>query len=247
MVFTTAPGGGRARRLRDRSGPAWRATLVAGPIWQRCCGSLAMRGITRLLVEGGATVNASFLDRCLADRLEIFRAPTIAWRGGTWRNRRAGSLDAWGKRRVFGRPAAAVSVSDLLESFAARGIEENHVHRIVSDIGQVRSIEKRGDTHLVIATHYDVSAMDIGVSVACAGVCLTVVDKGTATDRWFAVTASGETLSKTTIGDMEGGRSGQSGTAAARRRRIRRPYRHRPCRWCRRSRERDAGGRVRAL
>lgn len=76
---------------------------------------------------------------------------------------------------------------------------------LVSDIGQVRHVEKRGDTHLVIATHYDVSAMDAGASVACAGVCLTVIDKGTAKDRWFAVTASGETLSKTTIGGWKAG------------------------------------------
>ena len=76
---------------------------------------------------------------------------------------------------------------------------------LVSDIGQVRQVEKRGDTHLVIATHYDVAAMDIGASVACAGVCLTIVDKGTAKDRWFAVTASGETLSKTTIGGWKTG------------------------------------------
>ena len=76
---------------------------------------------------------------------------------------------------------------------------------LVSDIGQVRHVEKRGDTHLVIATHYDVAAMDIGASVACAGVCLTIVDKGTAKDRWFAVTASGETLSKTTIGGWKTG------------------------------------------
>ncbi len=76
---------------------------------------------------------------------------------------------------------------------------------LVSDVGQVRSVEKRGDTHLVISTHYDVSAMDIGASVACAGVCLTVVDKGTKKDRWFAVTASGETLSKTTVGKWKSG------------------------------------------
>ncbi|MGC9954689.1 MAG: riboflavin synthase [Rhizomicrobium sp.] len=71
---------------------------------------------------------------------------------------------------------------------------------LVSDVGEVRHVEMRGDTHLVIATHYDVTAMDVGASVACAGVCLTIVDKGTAKDRWFAITASGETLSKTTIG-----------------------------------------------
>ena len=70
---------------------------------------------------------------------------------------------------------------------------------IVSDVGQVRHIEQRGDTHLVIATHYDVMAVEIGASIACSGICLTVVDKGSAADRWFAVTASGETLAKTTL------------------------------------------------
>lgn len=70
---------------------------------------------------------------------------------------------------------------------------------IVTDVGRVRHIEKRGDTHLVIATNYDLSTVDIGASIACSGVCMTVVDKGTGKDGWFAVTASGETLSKTTI------------------------------------------------
>jgi riboflavin synthase len=76
---------------------------------------------------------------------------------------------------------------------------------IVTDVGKVRHVEKRGDTHLVIATHYDVSTIDMGASVACSGVCMTVVDKGTAKDRWFAVTASAETLSKTTIGHWKAG------------------------------------------
>jgi riboflavin synthase len=76
---------------------------------------------------------------------------------------------------------------------------------IVTDVGRVRHVEKRGDTHIVIATHYDVSAVDMGASIACSGVCMTVVDKGTAKDRWFAVTASGETLSKTTIGHWKAG------------------------------------------
>jgi riboflavin synthase len=70
---------------------------------------------------------------------------------------------------------------------------------IVTDVGQVRHVEKRGDTHLVIATHFDVSGVEVGASIACSGVCMTVVDKGGAKDRWFAVTASGETLSKTTL------------------------------------------------
>src|ERR1700679_3673517 len=76
---------------------------------------------------------------------------------------------------------------------------------IVSDIGKVRQVEKRGDTHVVIATHYDVSAVEMGASIACSGICMTVVDKGNAKDRWFAVTASGETLSKTTVGQWKAG------------------------------------------
>ena len=70
---------------------------------------------------------------------------------------------------------------------------------IVTDVGKVRHIEKRGDTHLAISTAYDVSAIDMGASIACSGICMTVVDKGSEKDRWFAVTASGETLSKTTL------------------------------------------------
>jgi riboflavin synthase len=76
---------------------------------------------------------------------------------------------------------------------------------IITDIGQIRHVEKRGDTHLVIATHYDAGTIDIGASVACSGVCLTVVDKGSAAEHWFAVTASAETLAKTAIGGWKPG------------------------------------------
>ena len=76
---------------------------------------------------------------------------------------------------------------------------------IITDAGEVRHIEKRGDTHIVIATNYDVGTIDIGASIACSGVCLTVVDKGGEVNRWFAVTASSETLAKTTIGDWKPG------------------------------------------
>lgn len=76
---------------------------------------------------------------------------------------------------------------------------------IVTDVGRVRHIEKRGDTHLVISTSYDLSNVDMGASISCSGVCMTVVDKGTGKDNWFAVTASGETLSKTTIGNWKVG------------------------------------------
>ena len=76
---------------------------------------------------------------------------------------------------------------------------------LVSDIGVVRQVEKRGDTHVTIATHYDVSGIEIGASIACAGICMTVVDKGNAKAPWFAVTASAETIAKTTLGQWKTG------------------------------------------
>jgi riboflavin synthase len=65
---------------------------------------------------------------------------------------------------------------------------------IVTDVGTVRSAEQRGDVRLVIGTNYDMDSIDLGASISCSGVCLTVVDKG---DDWFAVDVSGETISKT--------------------------------------------------
>ena len=65
---------------------------------------------------------------------------------------------------------------------------------IVTDVGTVRKAEQRGDLRLEIATGYDLDTVDLGASISCSGVCLTVVDKG---DDWFAVDVSGETISKT--------------------------------------------------
>lgn len=65
---------------------------------------------------------------------------------------------------------------------------------IVSDVGTVRSAEQRGDLRLVIGTGYDMDGIEIGASIACSGVCLTVVDKAA---DWFAVDVSGETVSRT--------------------------------------------------
>src|SRR5438045_4172929 len=65
---------------------------------------------------------------------------------------------------------------------------------IVTDVGTVRSAEQRGDLRLVVGTEYDLGTVDLGASISCSGVCLTVVDKG---EDWFAVDVSGETQSKT--------------------------------------------------
>lgn len=73
---------------------------------------------------------------------------------------------------------------------------------IVTDLGQVRSVAKTGDTRFEFATHYDVSSIDIGASICCSGACMTVIDKG---DSWFAITASDESLACTTMGDWREG------------------------------------------
>jgi riboflavin synthase len=65
---------------------------------------------------------------------------------------------------------------------------------IVTDVGTVRSAEQRGDLRLVIGTGYDMDTVELGASIACSGVCLTVTDKG---EDWFAVDVSGETVSRT--------------------------------------------------
>ena len=71
---------------------------------------------------------------------------------------------------------------------------------IVSDVGTIRQVERRGDVRVRIATAFDVGTVDLGASISCSGVCLTVVDKGVGTDgapNWFAVDVSGETLGRT--------------------------------------------------
>ena len=65
---------------------------------------------------------------------------------------------------------------------------------IITDIGTVRSVEQRGDLRLTISTAYDPASLDLGASIACSGVCLTVVDKGA---NWFAVDVSNESVSCT--------------------------------------------------
>jgi riboflavin synthase len=69
---------------------------------------------------------------------------------------------------------------------------------IITDVGRVAAIERRGDTRYVIETGFDTATIEIGASVAHNGVCLTVVE--TAPGR-FAVEASAETLSRSTLGD----------------------------------------------
>ena len=72
---------------------------------------------------------------------------------------------------------------------------------IVTDLGEILALEQRGDLRARIGTAYDVAGIDIGASIACDGVCLTVVALGTAPKNWFDVEISAESVSKTNIGD----------------------------------------------
>jgi len=77
---------------------------------------------------------------------------------------------------------------------------------IISDKGHVRAVECNGSTRFVLATAYDAAGIESGASIACSGVCLTVVEKGADKDGdWFAVEVSGETLSCSTLGEWKEG------------------------------------------
>lgn len=72
---------------------------------------------------------------------------------------------------------------------------------IVTDVGRVLDLRQEGDLRARIGTAYDVGGIDIGASIACEGICLTVVDRGIADGQgWFDVQISAETVEKTNIG-----------------------------------------------
>jgi riboflavin synthase len=78
---------------------------------------------------------------------------------------------------------------------------------IITDVGTIDRVEQRGDLRVIVATGYDMAGVDLGASIACSGVCLTVVDKGAggSAGGWFAADVSGETLSRTAAGQWSAG------------------------------------------
>jgi len=78
---------------------------------------------------------------------------------------------------------------------------------IITQVGEIAEIARRGDLRARIRAGYAPESVALGASIACDGVCLTVVDKGAdAAGPWFAVDVSAETVSKSTLGDWEPGR-----------------------------------------
>jgi len=77
---------------------------------------------------------------------------------------------------------------------------------IITDVGTVELVSRRGDTTFKIRTKYDPAGIPIGASIACSGACLTVIAKGgVAGEGWFTVEVSAETMSKTTLATWEPG------------------------------------------
>ncbi len=76
---------------------------------------------------------------------------------------------------------------------------------IVTDIGEVVDVERRGDTRFTIATAYAPESIAVGASIACSGCCLTAVEMARLQDGrgTFIVEASAETLSITTLSDWK--------------------------------------------
>ncbi|MEK9573898.1 MAG: riboflavin synthase [Candidatus Puniceispirillaceae bacterium] len=73
---------------------------------------------------------------------------------------------------------------------------------IITAIGQIEELKDTGDRWLKITTPWACDKIDLGASIACSGVCLTVVERA---DNWFAVEVSAESLSRTTIGGWQKG------------------------------------------
>ena len=76
---------------------------------------------------------------------------------------------------------------------------------IITDIGEVIATDQQGDLNARIATGYDTQTIDIGASIACNGVCLTVTALGIDPKPWFDVQISAETVSKTNVGTWSPG------------------------------------------
>jgi len=70
---------------------------------------------------------------------------------------------------------------------------------IVTDMGEILSLRQEGDLNARIGTVFDIDTIDIGASIACDGVCLTVIAVGAEPKNWFDVQISAESVSRTNL------------------------------------------------
>jgi riboflavin synthase len=79
---------------------------------------------------------------------------------------------------------------------------------IISELGEILQVTEKGEglRRVTIKSGYDPDKIDIGASIACSGICLTVVARGrTRQRRFFAVDVAAETLRVTTAGAWRSG------------------------------------------
>lgn len=73
---------------------------------------------------------------------------------------------------------------------------------IITHVGTLRRVDRGAETRIEVAVPFDTEAVALGASIACSGICLTVVDKGRG---WFAADVSAETIARTTLGGWHEG------------------------------------------
>jgi riboflavin synthase len=79
---------------------------------------------------------------------------------------------------------------------------------IISDLGEIVDVEEKAEglRRVTVACSYDPDTIDIGASIACSGICLTVVGRGRSGNRSnFSVDAAAETLRMTTAANWRRG------------------------------------------
>lgn len=73
---------------------------------------------------------------------------------------------------------------------------------LIQDIGAISAIDRKGDWTVTVKTRLPLSETSVGASVACSGICLTLIE--TSGDE-FKVQVSAETLSRTTASQWQVG------------------------------------------
>jgi hypothetical protein len=161
-----------------------------------------------LYVEGGAETAAAFLAADLVDELHLYTAPILIGDGPSRALARS-ALPALPAHGRWPRPSSASLAATPSPPICAPATDKDlppMFTGIVTAIGTIAAAEQRGDLRLRITAPLDPARIDIGASIACSGVCLTVVERGgTAGDAWFDVDLSGETVSRTVPGMWNAG------------------------------------------
>ncbi len=161
---------------------------------------LGGRGINVVMAEGGAHMARALLEAGLIDEVNLFAAPGQLGPHGL--DALAGmSLSHVTDGINFTRVNKETLGDDTLAQYLRPAKEDAMFTGIVTDVGEVISVERAGSLKLAIASNFDEATIALGASIACSGVCLTVVDKRRGDDgrTVFAVDVSQETVARTSL------------------------------------------------